>query len=265
MIQQLLVSSYAYARRAGLWSSPLGGTLFLRTYYLYKRLLERRQGELIRRLARTGSLAVDIGANVGYYTSIMAEAVGDRGVVLAFEPDADNLRLLQRAVGGAEHANVTVVPAAVGERNGTVRLYVNPDHPGDHRIYPAGTHEQSRDVEVWSLDDYLGKSGQTRELSLVKIDVQGAELQVLRGMRNTFAKYPQIQILLEFDPELLRQGGASAEDLIAFVNEFAFRPFLLEKGRGLAASTWAHIERLVKADQYVDVLLSREMPHALAH
>lgn len=206
-MQQFLVKSYAIARRMGVWSSWLGRDLFPRLYFLYKRLMEENQAHLIHRLARPGTLAIDVGANIGYFTLIMARAVGSEGAVLTFEPDEDNLRSLRQEVQRAGALNVRVVPAAVGERSGTITLYRNEDHPGDHRIYPADAHAKSHEVRLWSLNDFLEGEGSSRDLSLVKIDVQGAELNVLRGLRRTLKRYPQARVLIEFDPELLRQGG----------------------------------------------------------
>lgn len=258
MIQQVLMRSYAIARQSGLWSSVTGGALFYHAYCLYKRLLEREQSRLIRRLARSGSLVVDIGANIGYFTIIMAEAVGDRGAVLAFEPDAQNLRLMRRAVLRSGFTNVTVVPAAVGERTGSALLYVNPDHPGDHRIYPIDTHRKCQEVPLCSLDDYLERTDQMWELSVIKIDVQGAELRVLRGMEKTLRRYPSACLLLEFDPQILRQAGTDPQDLVSFVDALGFRPFLLGGEAGIFASSWSQIEGLLGVGQYADVLLSRE-------
>lgn len=263
MIQQVLLRSYAIARRSGLCSSATGGALFYHAYCLYKRLLEREQSRLIQRLARSGSVVVDIGANIGYFTVIMAEAVGNHGAVLAFEPDAQNLNLMRWAICRSGFKNVTVIPAAVGEQSGNTLLYVNPDHPGDHRIYPVAAHRNCQEVPLWSLDDYLERTDQSRELSVIKIDVQGAELQVLRGMTKTLGRYPSVQLLLEFDPQILRQAGADPREVVSFVEAFGFRPFLLGGKAGVRVSSWPQIESLLGVGQYTDVLLSREQVESL--
>lgn len=263
MIQQVLMRSYAITRRAGLWSSSAAGVLFCHAYYLYKRLLEREQSRLIRHLARSGSLAVDIGANVGYFTKIMADAVGERGAVLAFEPDAQNLKLMRHAIRRSGFTHITVVPAAVGERTGSTLLYLNPDHPGDHRIYPSDSRRNCQEVALWSLDDYLERTNQGRELSIIKVDVQGAELQVLHGMEKTLRHCPSVNLLLEFDPQILRQAGTDPKELISFIDGLGFRPFLLKGRVGPSASSWSELEALLGDGQYADVLLSRDQVDGL--
>jgi len=255
MIPHLLVRASAIARRVGPWSSVAGMPLFTQAYYSYKGLFEGRQRALIRRLARKGSLAVDVGANIGYFAILMAEAVGEQGAVLAFEPDLENLRLLRAVVARTGSRNVQVIPAALSDRAGRTPLYVNPDHPGDHRLYPVGSHLKGQEVEVWSLDEY--PMSQQLDLSLVKIDVQGAELRVLSGMEKTLSAHRSAHVLLEFDPALLRQAGSDVDTLVALTGDLGFRPFLMTRKGELYTSSWDDIKS-VAHDRYIDVLLSRQ-------
>jgi len=260
MIPQLLVRASAAARRVGPWSSVAGMPLFTQAYYCYKRLCEGRQRALIGRLVRRGSLAVDVGANIGYFTIVMAEAAGEEGAVLAFEPDSENVRLLRAAVARTGLSNIQVIPAALSNRAGRAPLYVNPDHPGDHRIYPVGSHVKGQEVEIWSLDEY--PVSQQFELSLVKIDVQGAESRVLSGMEKTLSAHPSAHVLLEFDPTLLRQADSDADTLVALTGDLGFHPFLLTKRGEVHASSWSDIKGVAR-DRYIDVLLSRQSVAAL--
>jgi len=188
-LQQIIFACYALARRMGFMSTTLGQELFLLTYFLYKRHVEAPWASVVRDLAVPGSLAIDVGANVGYHTVLMAEAVGGRGRVVAFEPEALNRRLLERVVRRKKLANVTIVGAALGARQGMTSLYLNPDHPGDHRTWQARglAGAQATPVPLTTLDHYLEQRGENLPVSLVKIDVQGAELQVLQGMRKTLS------------------------------------------------------------------------------
>lgn len=244
-------------------STALGQALFLFAYFLYKRHVEAPWASVVREeLAVPGSLAIDVGANVGFQTMLMAEGVGGRGRVVAFEPEALNRRLLERVVRRKKLANVTIVGAALGARQGTTSLYLNPDHPGDHRTWQArglaGT--QATPVPLTTLDHYLEQRGETLPVSLVKIDVQGAELQVLQGMRGTLSAHARCQVIMEFDPDLLRESGDKPEEVIRFCKELGFGAFLLSHPPRLRPIPWDQVIDAAKVSGYVDLLLSRQVP-----
>ena len=256
--RKYFLRSYRFARQAGLLSSGLGQTLYSKVYFLYKRYSEARQAQILGHLARPGTIAVDVGANIGYFTAVMAEAVGPAGTVLAFEPEEINSRLLQEVICRSKLHNVTLVCAALGDRNGTGEFCFNPDNPADHRIYRFNGHAHLRTVEVMTLDRYLDMRGDTREVSCIKIDVQGAELHALRGMRGTLARHPLVHLMLEFDPAMLREAGTDPREVAAFLHELGFAPFLLGQAQRIQASSWETVEACAKAEGYIDVVLSRE-------
>lgn len=243
-------------------STAFGQELFLLAYFLYKRHMEAPWAAVVRHLAVPGSLAIDVGANVGFQTMLMAEAVGGRGRVVAFEPEALNLRLLERVVRRKRFTNVTIVEAALGAQQGTTPLYLNPDHPGDHRTWRArglaGT--QVVPVLLTTLDHYLEQSGENLPVSLVKIDVQGAELQVLQGMRKTLSAHDRCQIILEFDPDLLRESGDKPEEVIRFCKELGFGAFLFSPPSRPQPILWDQVIDEARLSGYVDLLLSRQVP-----
>lgn len=258
MARRFFVGSYRIVKQSGFLSFGLGQTLYSKAYFFYKRCSEARQTEIVRRLAWPGTVAVDVGANIGYFTTVMARAVGPTGAVLAFEPEEANVRLLRAAVRRTGLHNTVLVSAALGARNGRAALCLNLDNPADHRVYPTNGQTHVSEVEMITLDHYLDTCGNTRPVSLIKVDVQGAELHVLRGMHATLARHPQAHLLLEFDPAMLREGGTDPEDVIAFLRERGFAPFLLERANTLQPSSWEAVETRVTTEGYVDVLLSRE-------
>jgi FkbM family methyltransferase len=257
-IQRICLGAYSLARRTGLLTSRLGQGLFVPVYFFYKRVSEAPWVDLIGALAEPGSLVVDVGANIGFFTLPLSRAVGPAGKVLAFEPDPDNLDMLGRALTRAGCANVDVVAAALGDKDGTVAFYLNADHPTDHRIYPAEGHQPGPAVALRSLDAYLAENPSGRALSLVKIDVQGAELLVLRGMRKTLAAQPKARLIMEFCPEMLAACGTPPEELIAFLKELGFSAYSPRRGASPALLTWEQVARSADADGYVDLLFSRQ-------
>lgn len=156
-----------------------------------------------RRFLRPGMRVVDIGANVGYHTVRFAKLVGKDGRVFAFEPAPSNFEILKRNVRRRGLANVVLERKAVSEVTGTVPFYLGRNELA-HSLGRVG--DQTVLVESVRLDDYFRKD---EKLDLVKIDVEGAEPSVLRGMQSLLAGGRVKAMILEFHPALLRLAGSA--------------------------------------------------------
>ena len=173
---------------------------------------ESLETEVVRRLLGPGSLLLDCGANIGWY-SVIGAAIGAE--VVAFEPEPNNLVLLhQNILENAFEDRVTVHPVALGRQAGTLRLELSADNQGDHRLSerPVG---QTIEVEVKRLDDV----DIPRSPDVIKVDTQGSEVSILRGGSELLApeRLSATTLILEFWPFGLRNCGASAEELIGLL------------------------------------------------
>ena len=168
--------------------------------------LERRKlGHFVGRL-RDGMTVWDIGAHVGLYTLASARAVGPAGQVHAFEPVPENLRFLKRRLGLNRLTNVKVWDAAVGDRSGSVRMAPG-DSPSEYHVEPTGPAE----VPAITLDDWWARSGSAPP-HLVKIDVEGSEVAVLRGGSWTLGQHrPPIYLALHGDHQRVECGRLLAQ------------------------------------------------------
>lgn len=141
--------------------------------------------ETLWRLIEPGELAVDVGANIGHMTSVMSVRTGRSGRVLSFEPHPEVFRDLSNQLVAWEQArgwtNITAQPVALGNRNGQAFLNV-PDRFEENRglaqVGEAADGHRAVPVEIRRLADVLG---QTEHVGVMKIDVEGHELQVLEG------------------------------------------------------------------------------------
>jgi FkbM family methyltransferase len=143
---------------------------------------EQAEAARLCELAEKGSTAFDVGANIGVITVPLAAAVGPKGRVVAFEPSAPNVERLRRnaELNGAE--NVEVMAVAVGRRSGSLALHLSAD-PAFHSTVATPSHPQgsaTAKVPVVSLDETWIRSGRPA-VSVLKVDVEGAELDVLKG------------------------------------------------------------------------------------
>ena len=148
--------------------------------------------EALARYLHEGSVCYDIGANVGFFTILAARLVGETGRVYAFEPLPDNLDALRRNLELNGFANVEVIDAAVSDRDGTAELGIGTSSLDSGLVeYEVARHSQHITVRVMRLDH-----GELSRPTFVKIDAEGAEFAVLRGMR-TLLEAPRPTILCE--------------------------------------------------------------------
>ena len=142
---------------------------------------------------RDGDVALDIGANIGYYTLLFARRVGPRGHVFAFEPEPSNFALLTKNVQLNGYTNVTLVNKAVSDTNGRLRLFLSMGNNADHRVYDSQDGRHSVEVESVRLDDHF--AGFSRAINFIKMDIQGAVLPAAQGMTSLLQKNPDVVLV----------------------------------------------------------------------
>ena len=192
--------------------------LYWPLYRAYKKRADQHERQWIQALIRPGDVIVDVGANVGVYSVFFAERSGAQGAVFAFEPDPQNFARLKRTT--AKMATITAIEAAVGDQNGSIELFQSKGLNFDHRTYANPDDDESVSVAITRLDDV--EALQARPIRLVKIDVQGFEMSVLRGASATLARNPQVKVLLEYYPWGLSASGSSPADFIAMLRTEGF-------------------------------------------
>ncbi len=173
------------------------------------------------RVLGPGMVAVDVGANLGFHTLGMARRVGPTGRVHAFEPDPHHFRLLARAVAESGCTNVELHEAAVSDTAGTAQLFLAAANRGDNRLVAAAESRAHVSVRTVPVDDVVAPEPR---VDLIKIDAQGAEVEVLRGMRATLRDRAGVRLLVELSPGLLARAGHDREAFFAPLREAGFAP-----------------------------------------
>jgi FkbM family methyltransferase len=175
---------------------------------------------LLRQHLGPGMTFLDIGAHVGYYTVMAARLVEPGGLVMAFEPSPRNYELLLANVWRNGLGNVLCHPWAVGDANGFVDLYLDERNTGDNRIYRSSEDRPRTRVRMVALDSL---SSLRPPIDAVKIDVQGPEDAVVRGMSRLLQGSPNAFITLEYWPYGLRALGRDERDTLRFYRSLGYR------------------------------------------
>src|ERR1700730_752851 len=161
---------------------------------------EPKIAEVFYRHVKPGMSVVDIGANIGYFTMLLASLVEPSGLVMAVEPNPENIKLLRasRRVNGCDQ--VLVIQAAAGRQTGLLALNVSHSN-GMTGELPDNVDAvfAARPVPCFALDAILPKD---RPINLVKIDAEGAELNALIGLSGTIDRDRPV-IVSEFSPGML--------------------------------------------------------------
>lgn len=168
--------------------------------------LERGTRLLIDRILKPGDVFVDAGANIGMHTLAAARAVGEKGRIFAFEPFPATHDLLRKTVWmNGFSSMVETYQVAVSNRTGSEALHLG-STSGHHSLYPlpsSGLPAMAPvEVPLMRIDDVVGHD---IKVDLIKIDVEGAELEVVEGAASAIARNPEIALIVEFGISHLRR------------------------------------------------------------
>lgn len=169
-----------------------------------------------------GSVVIDVGANIGFYTLLAAGAVGPSGKVHAVECAPHNLRVLESNVEKEKLFNVQIHPCAASSARGYQKLNVSPvglagfsPSPRWPIVPGSGT---TMNVPTLPLDDVIPSP-----VDLVKIDVDGFELEVLKGMERILAENKRLSVIVEWAPVMLSEDGRDPLELPTWLEDAGLR------------------------------------------
>lgn len=173
-----------------------------------KRGYEEQFGKAILGSIRPGNIVWDVGANVGFYTRQFAQAVGSKGMVYAFEPSPENVKLLTEQM--KSHNNIIIVQEALGSKNTKAFLKQSSGDLGvTSRIITPGENPQNEtiyEVEVQTGDRFV-ELAKSPVPNLVKIDTEGAEGEILEGMGHILSDRNLRTLFIEVHFSILQEKG----------------------------------------------------------
>ncbi len=182
----------------------------------------------LRELLRHGDTVFDVGANIGYLSAVAADAVGPTGQVHCFEPIPNNFRKLRRLAQINPGYHIVVNQVAVGEQKGNVKIQMSLTNIDSHTMVPhlgdADDMWATLEVPMITLDTYLRQVALSRP-ALIKIDVEGFEFPVLRGLRGFLDMGHRPAIIAEVFPPAYPLLGHTLADFDQFMRRYGYRAF----------------------------------------
>ena len=176
--------------------------------------------QLVRQFLKPGMNVVDIGGNLGYYALLEAQMVGDTGRVIAIEPVAANFVQLSKNVAANGYRNIILENVAIGTTNGSAPMYLS-KKSNWHSLHPVPWETREITVGVSTLDSLLARH-ELPSLDLIRMDLEGYEIEVIRGMKSTIEKY-RPRLLIELHPQVV---GAQA--MVTFLKQLKALGYELE-------------------------------------
>lgn len=210
-----------------------------RAAHLYKALFRQHHRELLPAFTAIldhGSVVIEVGGHAGQFTKLLAKLVPN-GLILTFEPGSYAFATLQQVVRWRTGGRARALQAALGSCAGKVELRVPVKKSGSVRFglsYVARQADiaapdagvRSEYVRQTTVDEVVALEGLQR-LDLLKADIEGGELQMLKGATHTLQRF-RPALFLEVNDEHLTRAGDSAADLWRFLEQLGYRGFLFD-------------------------------------
>ena len=201
--------------------------------------------KLVRRHVKSGAVCVDVGANLGWYTTLFRLIAGENGQVHSFEPVPQTFARLEKNVSlNGAPPNVYLNNFALGDEEKDLEIHVFADQPSGHSSLAVKEGEKSEaiQVKVKTLDSYLTERG-IKQVDFLKVDIEGAELMFLKGAEKLFKQSKPPVILMEMALQTSKEFGYTPNDLLEFIGSHAAYDFF-------AVDEIKH--KLIKIEKFAD-------------
>ena len=182
---------------------------------------EAHMTTLFKQAVRRGDFVLDVGGYLGYFTLLAARAAGPEGRVLVVEANPQSQELLERNIERNGFADrVDMRKTAVAAEAGTATFYWDASDGSTSGLAPPENTGGTYEVPVATVDSLLAGA---RQLDVVKIDIEGGEVDALRGMSATLTHAkPGLRLFVELNPGALDNAGTSGEELLALLRGYGF-------------------------------------------
>lgn len=215
---------------------------------------EPLQSKKIINSLNQGDVVLDIGANIGYYSILASKLVGKKGKVYAFEPDPQNIKLLYKNIKLNNCSNVIVIEAALGSKKGELRLIQDLSNPGESKLSEKNMGNSVM-VKVLTLDQFVN-SEKIKKIDLIKVDVEGSELDVLKGSIKTLKLNKSLKLFIECNPQALKTFNQDKIALTAYLRgmDFELEQIIDEGKRKIWKYSEENLLNVLKQTGYTNII-----------
>ncbi len=205
---------------------------------------EPATSEMLRSILEKGDFFIDIGANIGHFTKLASEIVGENGKVYSFEPTPDTFTVLQKET--LNKKNITLFNYALGASEESKTFFTD-GISGGNSLIPAKSLKTKHKLNTITLDSLFQKPYPT--LKLVKIDVEGYEKEVIKGGSNLI-KNQKPKIIFEVQMDILYRKNCKYNEVFDELNSLGYNSFTeLETGRKINRfDEMSHFQRNILAE-----------------
>lgn len=208
---------------------------FLLQHFNLGRCYEPELAWIMFRVLKEGDFAIDVGANIGFFTIFMSLLVGQTGLVFAYEPGSNNLPKLAANLLKNNIKNVQVIEQPLWCREEPVTFFINSDSGGGNALFdPANwwsnVKSQADPKPVAMTATTLDALDISKErVKLIKLDTEGAEQRILEGAKDLLKNYKPPYVIAECNPHGLAQSGCSTQSLRECMTGFGYGCFMIHQ------------------------------------
>ena len=176
------------------------------------KIYEQETTIFLRNHLKRGQTAWDVGANIGYFSLEFAKSVGPEGEILSFEPHPEIFQVLQRNIKRNKYKNIKLFNQACGSSPGETKLFFSTENEGNHKIIENSNSNNFALTEVVTLSTFLNEYSP----SLIKMDIEGAELLALQGLGHENLKKFTIDFVIEYHPYEMSFFNIEGKEVLDF-------------------------------------------------
>ena len=205
---------------------------FIEWVTFFKGYYEPDVSNLLSKLLIPGNIVIDVGANVGIHTVLMAKKVTESGKVFAFEPHPEIADRLENNLNLNNYKFVKIIEKALSDKESKSNFYIYPKdniNKGISSLYKNHLEINHRkiNIDVTTLDNFVKKNN-VKKIDLIKIDTEGNDLKVLKGSEETIKKFSP-HIIFEFEKNLWALAESTFSDIYDFLKEKNYKMYKICK------------------------------------